>query len=209
MNILRNHILVLIITAIPMLTFAQNNVVATVADSTDIKEQFEYLYKKSNTFEQYKVIPITSYNTLKQNATDSIQMYKKEVTDHLKEITSLNTKLETGNTEIKQIKEELATAQDSKNSIKLLGMATDKNAYKLLMWGVIFGLIITSVILYLMYKRGHQVVLEARTRLKEVQEDFEKHRKSAISREQALGHELVTYKLRHKYNLQGVSYLND
>lgn len=195
---LRNHLIALIITVFPMLTFAQNNVIASVADSTDIKGQFEYLYKKSNTYEQYKVIPIVGYNTLRQNTTDSIKKYKTELTGHLKEINNLNNKLETSDAEIKQLKEELATAQDTKNSIRLMGMPTNKKAYKLLMWGVIFALIFTCLILYLMYKRGHQVVKEARTRLKEVQEDFEKHRKNAIAREQALGHELMTYKLRHK-----------
>ncbi len=198
MNTLRNHLLVIIFATLPILTFAQNNFTASIADSTNIKGQFEYLYKKSNTFEQYKVIPIVAYNTLKQNATDSIQMYKREVTKHLKEITSLNNKLEASTTEIKQLNEELSTTQNTKDSIKLLGIATDKNLYKLLMWGAIFCLIITSTILFLMYKQGHQVVKNARTRLKEVQDDFEKHRKNAISREQALGHELQTFKLRNK-----------
>jgi len=198
MNTLKNHILALIFSTLPILSFAQSNYTASVADSTDIKGQFEYLYKKSNTFEQYKVIPIVAYNTLKQNATDSIKRYQKEMTNHSKEISRLNNVLETNTAEIKQLKEELLTTQDSKNSIKLLGIDTNKNAYKLLMWTVIFCLIITSIILFLMYKRGHQVVKEARIRLQEVQEDFEKHRKNAIAREQALGHELQTFKLRNK-----------
>ncbi len=198
MSTLRKHLLVLIITAVPILTFAQSDYTASVADSTGIKGQFEYLYKKSNTYQQYKVIPISGYNTLKQNATDSIRMYKKEATNHLQEINNLNNKLETSNTEIKQLKEELSTTQDEQNSIKLLGIGVSKNAYKLIMWGVIFCLTILSVILFLMYKRGHQVVKEARTRLVEVQEDLEKLRKSAISREQKLGHELMSYKLRNK-----------
>lgn len=196
-NTLRNHLLALIITSLPVLAIAQNNFAATVTDSTDIKAQFDYLLKKSNTYGQYKVIPIAGFNTLRQNTTDSIQKYKKELTDHLKEITSLNNKLETSDTEIKQLKEELSTAQDTKNSIRLLGIATNKNAYKLVVWGVIIGLIITSIILYLMYKTGHQVVKEARTRLQEVQDEFEKHRKNAIAREQALGHELMTIKMRN------------
>lgn len=197
-NTFRKHLLVIIITAVPILTFAQSNVIASVADSTDIKGQFEKLYKKSSTYEQNKVIQISGYNTLKKNATDSIRMYKKEATDHLQETSSLNNKLETSNTEITQLKEELSTTQNMQNSIKLLGMAVSKKAYGLIMWGVLFCLAIISTILFLMYKRGHLVVTEARTRLKEVQEDIEKLRKSAILREQKLGHELQSYKLNHK-----------
>lgn len=197
-NTLEKHLLVIIITVLPILIFAQSNLIASAADSTDIKGQFEYLYKKSNTFEQFKVIPINSYNTLKQNATDSIRLYKKEATIHLNETNSLNNKLESSNTEITQLKEELSTTQNMQNSIKLLGMAVSKNAYRLIMWGVIFSLAIFSTILFLINKRGHQVVINARTRLKEVQEELEKLRKSGILREQKLGHELTSYKLNHK-----------
>jgi len=92
---LKKHLLAIIITTTPIFTFAQSNVIASVADSTDIKGQFEKLYKKSNTYEQNKVIPISDFNTLKKNSTDSIRMYKKEATNHLQEINSLKSKLET------------------------------------------------------------------------------------------------------------------
>ncbi|MDO9613455.1 MAG: hypothetical protein Q7J86_02900 [Bacteroidota bacterium] len=199
-NLLKIYLLVIIITAVPILTFAQSNFIATVSDSTDIKGQFEYLYKKSNTFEVYKVIPINSYNTLKQNAIDSIRLYKKEATIHLNETNSLNAKREASNAEIARLKEELSTTQNVQNSVSLLGMGIDKKAYNLIMWGVIFCLAIFSTILFLMYKRGHQVVKDAKTRLVELQEDLEKLRKSGILREQKLGHELISYKLRHPDN---------
>ena len=197
-NALRNHLLVIIITAVPTLTFAQSNLIASTADSTDVKGQFEKLYKKSTTYEQNKVIQISEYNKLKKNATDSIRMYKKEATSHLQETNSLNNKLETSNTEITKLKEELSTTQNMQNSINLLGMAVTKKAYSLIVWVIIFSLSVVSTILFLMYKRGHLVVTEARTRLKEVQEDIEKLRKSGILREQKLGHELQNYKLYHK-----------
>ncbi len=198
MNTILKHLLVILIIVVPILTFAQNNLIASVADSTDIKSQFEYLYKKSTTYEQNKVIPISSYSTLKKNAIDSIRLYKKEAILHLNETISLNTKLETSNAEIISLKAELSTTQNMQNSINLLGMAISKTAYQFIMWGMIFSLALISLILYLIFKRGHRVVTEARTRLKEVQEDLEKLRKNAIVREQALGQELTIYKLNHK-----------
>lgn len=200
MNTIRKYLLVIIVTTVPIVTFAQGNFIASVSDSTDIKGQFEYLYKKSNSYGEYKVIPINSFNTLKQNATDSIRLYKKEATVHLNETNSLNNKLEASSAEIARLKEELSATQNMQNSVKLFGMEIDKKAYNLIMWGVIFFLAIFSTILFLMYKRGHQVVKDAKTRLAEVQEDLEKLRKSGILREQKLGHELITYKLRHPDN---------
>ena len=195
---LKKHLLAIIITAIPILTYAQSNVIASVADSTDIKGQFEKLYKKSNTYEQNKVIQISDFNTLKKNSTDSIRMYKKEATNHLQEINSLKSKLETSITEFTQLKEELTTTQNLQNSINLLGIEVSKKTYSLIMWGVTFCLAIISTILFLKYKRGYMVVSEAKTRLKEVQEELEKLRKSGILREQMLGNELMSYKRNHK-----------
>jgi len=197
-NTIRKYLLAIIITAVPILTFAQTNSIASASDSTSIKGQFEKLYKNSSTYEQNKVILISDYNTLKKNSTDSIRMYKKEATNHLNETNSLNNKLETSNAEVTQLKEELATTQNMQNSINLLGMAINKSAYSLIMWGVIFCMAIFSTVLFLMYKRGHLVVNEARTRLKDVQEELEKLRKSAILREQKLGNELMSYKRNHK-----------
>ena len=195
---LRKHLLVIIISVFPLVTFAQSNLTASAADSTSIKGQFEYLYKKSNNYQTYKVIPINSFNTLKQNAIDSIKLYKKEATNHLNEAKGQNNKLETSSAEITQLKEELLTTQNMQNSISFLGMSVSKKSYSLIMWGVIFILAIISVILFLMFKQGHTVVKEAKIRLTEVQEDLVKLRKSGILREQILGQELTIYKLNHK-----------
>lgn len=200
MDTIRKYLLVIIVTAVPLLTFAQGNFIASVSDSTDINGQFEYLYKKSNTYGEYKVIPMNSFNTLKLNATDSIRLYKKEAMIHFNETNSLNNKLEASNAEIARLKEELSATQNMQNSVKLFGMGIDKKAYNLIMWGVVFFLAIFSTILFLMYKRGHQIVKDAKTRLVEVQEDLEKLRKSGILREQKLGHDLISYKLRHPEN---------
>jgi len=197
-NTLRTHLLAIIITAIPILTFAQSKLIAYATDSTDIKGQFESLYKKSNTFEQNKVIQISDYNTLKKNSTDSIRMYKKDASNHLQETNSLKSKLESSNTELTQLKEELSTTQNMQNSLNLLGMDVNKKSYSLIMWGIIFCMAIVSTVLFLMYKRGLLVVNEAKTRLKEVQEELEKLRKSGILREQMLGNELMSYKRNHK-----------
>jgi hypothetical protein len=197
-NTIKKHLIVLIITALPLLSLAQGTIVASAADSTSIKAQFDKVYKKSNTYEQNKVVSIRDYNSLRQNATDSIRSYKKEATGRLLENSGLSNKLETSNAEITQLKQELTTAQNTQNSVSLLGIEVAKKSYNIIMWGIIFCLAILSTILFLMFQRGHQLVIEASTRLKEVQDDLVKLRKNGIEREQKLGHELQSYKLNHK-----------
>jgi uncharacterized protein YbjQ (UPF0145 family) len=80
-----------------------------------------------------------------------------------------------------------------------LGAEIGKGAYNSAMWGLVFGLIVLSVVLFLMFKRSHSITNETKHRLNEVEEEFETHRKSALKREQKLARELMDEKLKHKF----------
>lgn len=182
----------------PTVIIAQNSSLQAVADTTNLQDQFDYVYKKSNTYEQYKVVLKSSLNSLKQNSLDSIKTYKDQISNHLQQIDKLNSTLTARNSEIKDLKEDLAATQNSKDSISFLGMEVTKGTYNTIMWSVIFILAVLAVILFSLFKRGHQVVKETKKRLQEVQEDLEKLRKNALVREQKLARELMDYKLKHK-----------
>ena len=188
----------LLILCAPSLIFAQSGSLKAISDTTNLRDQFDYVYKKSNTYEQYKVVKMSSLNLLKQNSLDSIKQYKDQISNHLQEINKLNTNLTARNSEIKSLKEELETTQNSKNSIGFLGMEVSKGAYNSLMWGIIFVLAIISAALFSFYRRGHHTVKATKKRLAEVQEDLEKLRKNALVREQKLARELMDYKLKNK-----------
>jgi len=190
-----------IISALMMLTstiFAQNNSFEAAFDTLNINGQFEHLYQKSNTFEEYKVISIRGYNLLKSNSTDSISRYQQDADDHLQEIAALKSNLTNTNSEIEKLKGELASTQQAKDSMSFMRIEVSKGTYNAIMWGIIICLAIVSVILFSLFKRGHHVVKETRNRLAEVQEDLETLRKNALVREQKLARELMDFKLKNK-----------
>lgn len=182
----------------PSVIIAQNSSLQAVADTTNLQDQFDYVYKKSNTYEQYKVVLKSSLNSLKQNSLDSIKTYKDQISNHLQQINKLNSTLTARNSEIKDLKEDLTATQNSKDSISFVGMEVTKGTYNTIMWSVIFILAVLAIILFSLFKRGHQVVKETKKRLQEVQEDLEKLRKNALVREQKLARELMDYKLKNK-----------
>lgn len=191
---LRKCLLGLVILISPFLSWG----IEAISDTTDIKGQFEYLYKTSNRYEQYKVILIDAYNQLKENSLDSINMYKSEINGLQNEINGLNDDLFTQKDEIEQLNDRLESALNAENSIGLLGVQITKGVYNLIMWVLVLILSGISVIVMLLYKRGHQVVRSTKERLAEVKQEFETHRKNTLVREQKLARELMDVKLKHK-----------
>ncbi|MGQ8338989.1 hypothetical protein ACUNWD_20715 [Sunxiuqinia sp. A32] len=195
---IKKYILILLVSILPGISIAQVTSFNAVFDTISLGEQFDYLYKKSSTYEEYKVMRISGYQRIKQNSLDSIQRYKKEITTLSQEIDKFNTNLNISNSEIENLKEELVATQNSKDSIRLLGIEVSKGTYNLIMWVLLLAISAAAVILFMLYKRGHHVVTETKKRLAEVQEEFEKHRKNALTREQKLARELMDVKLKYK-----------
>ncbi len=196
-NSFRKYVLALIICAAPTLLFAQRGV-ESISDTTDIEGQFEYLYRKSSRYQEYKVIPISGFNHIKKNSLDSIRLHKGEIANLQNEINKLNNDLSTQKNEIEKLSDDLKAALSSENSMSLFGMQITKGAYNLIMWAIIFILGIISAVVILLYKRGHQMVKSTKERLTEVQEEFETHRKNTLVREQKLARELMDVKLKYK-----------
>ncbi len=197
-KILSRYLVVSLFMTFTTTTFAQTNSFEAAFDTLRINEQFEHLYRRSNTFEEYKVISISGYNLLKSNSTDSISKYQQDADIHLQEIATLKSNLTSTNSEIEKLQAELTSTQQAKDSMSFLGVEVSKGAYNAIMWGIIICLAVISAILFSLFKRGHHVVKETKNRLLEVQEDLETLRKNALVREQKLARELMDFKLKNK-----------
>lgn len=194
----QRYLLVIILILIPALSFSQTSIIDAIADTTNIEAQFDYLYKKSNRYEQFKVISISGYNSIKKNSLDSIQKYKAEVGVSQAKINELEIQLTSNKDKLNEVNLELQNTKATKDSINLFGTGLSKGAYSSIMWGIILILFFLSVVLASLYKRGHLVVKSTKERLDEVQEEFEAHRKTALVREQKLARELMDVKLKTK-----------
>lgn len=155
-------------------------------DHGSIQSQFDYLLKVSTTYQEYKVVKITSFNKFKGNISDSLSVAYKSISEANKEITSQKSSINNFQTEVGQLKRDLDKVNKEKDSIALLGMPMSKNGYKSLMWSVIFILIVLAVGAFLLFKRSNSVTRSTKSELDELQEEFEQHRKRTLKREQEL-----------------------
>ncbi len=159
-------------------------------DDPTIKGQFEKIYRISTTYQTYKVISIDRFKTLKNNVLDSLEKSNLEIRERELElksekesIVSLNEKLEKANADLK-------VALTKENSISLFGTNLNKITYNLLLWSII--LILGSLLSFFIFRfsRSNVLTKKAQESLREVEEEFEIHRKKSLEREQKLRREL-------------------
>ena len=119
-------------------------------DNGTIQSQFDYLYRKSSSYQEYKVVKKTSYQKIKGNVLDSLQVLKKELVDTKKLV-------EVQGNEIKSLKADLQTTNDNltsvtkeKDNIKFLGFPMTKTGYNSLLWTIIFSIL--ALLLFFIFR---------------------------------------------------------
>lgn len=163
-----------------------------------IKEQFDYVIKKSSTYEEFKVVRLRFLNQLKTNADDSIRHLNSELSGAHLEIRNGEAVQDSLRNVIADLKVQYENAVKSKNSFSFLGMELGKALYNSIMWGLVLGMVAFVIVTFLAFKRSHHVTKETKVRLAEVEEEFETHRKTALRREQKLARELMDERMKGK-----------
>ena len=177
---------------------------AQTAEETDpmktgtIQEQFDYVIKKSSSYEEFKVVKLRSLNQLKSHAADSILQLRSALKISKNEIQAGIQKNDSLNVIVSDVRSQFQAAVKSKNALSFLGMELGKTVYNSIMWGLLLVLLAITTIVFLMFKRGHYVTRETKARLAEVEEEFESHRKTALRREQKLARELMDERMKGK-----------
>lgn len=165
-----------------------------------IDNQFEFVIRKSNRYQEYKVVKTNWLYTLKAHTLDSLNAVKKQLNDtklivdnQEKEIEVLKTNLSDTNTNLDRLKLE-------KDSMSLLGMQMTKTGYNILLWSIIGGLLVLLLLFIFKFKNSNVITRNAKLALAETEEEFEAHRKRALEREQK-----VMRRLQDEINKQKAS----
>lgn len=178
-----------------------NNVEAqdeAIMDSLSLNKQFDYVFTKSNTFEQFKVVRMRHLNRLKRNSMDSVKSLQSVIDINVSDINQLKGAQKSLNSQISELELQLQKVTQSKNSMSFLGQEISKSIYNTILWGLVIGLAALAGIAMTLFKRSNSITKETKERLTEVEEDFEKHRKTALKREQKLARELMDVKMKNK-----------
>jgi len=182
-------IVILLFILLPLSVISQEDVTET---DQSISGTYNTLYDKSETYNNYKVLKISSINALMAKIQDTIRVQKQAIADGKQEIADLNSNIEILNNKIKELDKELKEIQKVAGSISFLGLLISKATYNIIFWGIIGGLIVLLVIAYGSHARSLKLYNIARKEFTDLNEEFEDYRKISQENKVKLGRELQT-----------------
>ncbi len=182
------HILFIFLIVTALFSFGQDS--TNNMKEGSVKEQFDHVYKKSGSYQEYKVIKKNLYNTLKKNVLDSIQNQKVNISEANKLIKEQANEINTLSSSLNQLKSELDKSKNEKNSIRFLGIKLKKGVFLALMWSI-FGLLLFGLgTLFYLYNNNNRITQKTNEDLKELEMEFKNARTRALEREQTLNRKL-------------------
>ena len=202
MKLFRSFIAVTLILFISPALFAQTETDDETKASLDggtLESQFDYLYRRSSSYQEYKVVKKTNYQKIKANVLDSMKVIKKDLSDTKKLV-------EVQANEIKSLKEDLQTTNDNltavtkeKDNIKFLGMPMTKSSYNSLLWTIIFSLVALLLFFIFRFRSSNAITTQAQGLLADTEKEFEAYKAKALEREQKVRRELQDELNKQKY----------
>lgn len=159
-------------------------------DSGSVNNQFDFLIDKSNRYQEYKVVRITWLNALKSNVNDSLEVKDKDLNLNRILIGNQASQIDSLNTELGKAKSDIGRLDNENQSFSLFGIQFKKSVFRIIFFSIIGGLLLLLVIFISRFKASNRITQQIKSNLKEVEEEFETHRKVALEREQKVRRQL-------------------
>lgn len=164
-------------------------------NSGTIDSQFEYVIQKSGNWrdergQNYEVIKSNWLSKLKSHTLDSLKAVKNELLTTQNTVKKQNNEIESLKNSLSSTKIELESTTEEKDSMSLFRIQMSKNSYKGLMWTIITILLVFLIFFIYKYKNSNSVTQEVKSKLIELEEGFEEHRRNALEREQKVRRQL-------------------
>lgn len=161
-------------------------------DSGSLSEQFEYVKKKSSTYNDFKVIKLSRLNKMWSNALDSLSKTRKDLVASQSTVVTQKASIDQLNNNLESLQKQLTDVTAEKDSISLLGIDMAKSNYHGLMWTMVFTLLILLGIAIFKYKDSNKVTVMSQNDFRDVNEEFEHFKAKALEKERKLKRELQT-----------------
>ena len=175
---MKTRIYILLFSFTVSLSFSQEN----KDTKKSIENQFEEIYKKSNSYEAYKIIKKRHYQDLKQNTLDSLEQSKKIISDKDRLLFTQKNKLKKDSILLSKTTLELKDSIKREKSISFLGILVSKKFYNLLLWGIVIILLMSLSLFIVKFIRNNRTTKKAQRNVIDLEEEFELFRKKTQTR---------------------------
>ena len=164
--------------------------ISLVAQENTLENQFDDVIKKSNSYQEFKVIKKVKINSLKKNVLDTVAQLEQNINSFSEEIQQQKTKITNLNNELETTQNNLSISKEKENSIEVFGVLTNKTTHNTIVFLLLGILLITIFILFYKFKNSHTVTKSTKDRLQETEEELESFRQRTLEREQQLRRKL-------------------
>ena len=155
-----------------------------------LDNQFEYVIRKSNSYQDFKVVKKTWLYAIKAHTMDSLKAIRKDLADTQTVVDSQAAQITTLKTNLSDTQTNLDDTIEEKDNMALFGIDMSKSNYSVLMWTIIGALLALLLFFIYKFKNSNAVTKQAKRSLAETEEEFEEHRRIALEREQKVRRQL-------------------
>jgi len=178
-------ILTIIVLFTSVTSFSQNPkkqaLIKKSLSNDNIENQLKVLIGKSPTYQNMHNIRFQFMNKFKANFIDSLKAFDTKY-------KLANEKIEIQ--KIESINTNLSSVTEEKDNIDVFGIRTTKTAYNTTLWSIIAGLLITTLLFLFKFNSSNKQTKETKTSFKEIEDEFDIHKKKSLEREQVLRRKL-------------------
>lgn len=179
----KQTILLLSLFTIGTATFAQDQ-------TNTIDNQFTSLLSRSNNWQKHKVIPNDEFDKLQRNVHDTINKLQNKINSNASFLKDHKATVDSLSSQLKATQLELDEALKLENSVKVLGIATQKTTFKSLV-AIIIGILLLALgLLYYRFKKSYADTKEAKQNLQVTELELEDLRRQSLEREQKIRRQL-------------------
>ncbi len=166
-----------------------------------IDSQFKFLVKKSNNYQQYKVVRKDFLNKFYGNIADSLVLNNQEISKLNRTINVQQGDVDSMNSQVATLQQDLAQIKKEKDSFSFFGILLKKGTYSTIMWSLIFGLLGGLLLYIFRFNRSHAVTAKAKESLAKTKEEFDAYRKKTLEKEQVLMRKLQDELNKNEMNM--------
>lgn len=163
-------------------------------DGGTIDSQFEYIYKKSGNYnadgKRYEVVRQINLNKLRKNVSDTIKEANKNSAELKTTIATHESSIAALNKQLEDTQSKLSSVTEEKDSISLFGAQVSKATYNFILWTVIAGLLLLLFLFIYKFRNSIYLTQEAKSKLSDLETEYENHRRRALEREQKISRQL-------------------
>jgi len=170
------------------ITFGQT--ITKLKDTSSISNQFENLIQNANKYQDFRVVKTSDIYKLKSNVTDSIAASRKKLLEVNSIINSQKITIDSLQTSLSTAEESIIALNKESSSIGFLGLRFQNNLFKTIMLSIIAILAVLLAFFIYKFKASNTITQAATENLKELEDEFETHRKTALEREQKVRRQL-------------------